>query len=155
GFGDNLFWISRPFKGKPAFQDWLDLLQQILTIHERHHIDLVVIDPLANFMPARSENDSGEVLKTLLSLQYLTARGIAVLVAHHPHKGAVSPGQAARGSGALSGYVDTIIEMKRLSCRHAKDRRRRLDAYSRSDETPSTTVIELNTEGTDYQLLST
>src|ERR1051326_3430632 len=152
--GRNLFWFCRPFKGKPTFDEWRELLQQIRDLHAQRHIDLVVIDPLANFSPAKSENESGEVLKALLSLQELTKLGMAVLVAHHPHKGAVIPGQAARGSGVLTGFVDTIIEMERLSDFHPKDRRRRLNAYSRSDETPSTTVIELNAAGTDYHLLA-
>jgi hypothetical protein len=113
-------------------------------------VDLLVIDPLANLSPLRSENDAGEMLKTLLPLQRLTARGVSALVLHHPTKGPVLPGQAARGSGALSGYVDIIIEMQRLSRRNAKDRRRRLQAYSRHDATPASWVIELTADGTDY-----
>jgi len=154
GFSDHLMWICRSFKGKPTHEEWLALIQQIADMHEQNPIDLVVIDSLANLSPMRSENDAGEMLKTVLPLQDLTKRNIAVLISHHPRKGTVLPGQAARGSGALSGYVDAIIEMHRFSTHHAKDRRRRLHAYSRHDETPPTTVLELNAEAADYLHLS-
>jgi hypothetical protein len=149
-FDDHLCWFCRPFLGKPRPEEWLALLDQVGRIHDRHGLDLLVIDPLANLSPLRSENDAGEMLNTLLPLQRLTTRGVAVLVLHHPRKGSLVPGQAARGSGALSGYVDIIIEMQRLSRRDAKDRRRRLRAYSRHDATPGSWVIELAADGTDY-----
>jgi hypothetical protein len=50
----------------------------------------------------------------------------------------------------LSGYVDIIIEMQRLSRGNANDRRRRLQAYSRHDATPARWVLELTADGTDY-----
>jgi hypothetical protein len=153
GFSDHLFWICRPFKGRPTLEDWNALLQQIMELQEKEKIDLVVIDSLSNLAPLRSENDAGEMLKAISPLQELTKRGLAILITHHPRKGALIPGQAARGSGALCGFVDCIIEMYRTSSHHARDRRRRLSAYSRHDETPSTIVIELNTEGNEYLML--
>src|SRR5437879_2901396 len=78
--------------------------------HEREKIDLLVIDGLANLSPMRSENETGEMLKTLQPLDALTARGMSVWISHHPSKGRARRGQAARGSGALSGFVDIILE---------------------------------------------
>ena len=149
-FGDHLSWFCRPFRGKPSQEEWLALLDQIGRLHDEQHLDLLVVDPLANLTPMRSENDAGEMLNTLLPLQRLTSRGMSVLLPHHPRKGAIVPGQAARGSGALSGFVDVIIEMQRISSRHTQDRRRRLRAYSRHDITPANWVIELAADGTDY-----
>jgi hypothetical protein len=154
-FGDHLSWFCRPFRGKPSMDEWLALLDQVGRLHDQHHLDLLVVDSLANLTPMRSENDAGEMLQTLLPLQRLTSRGMGVLLPHHPHKGAIVPGQAARGSGALSGYVDIIIEMQRISNRHTLDRRRRLRSYSRHDTTPANWVIELNADGTDYLTLGT
>jgi hypothetical protein len=42
-------------------------------------------------------------LDFLLTLQRLTAAGLAVWLAHHPRKDRTDEGQAARGSGALPG----------------------------------------------------
>jgi hypothetical protein len=152
-FGDHVCWFCRPFLGKPRPAEWLGLLDQIGRLHDRHAVDLLVIDPLANLSPLRSENDAGEMLQTLLPLQRLTARGMSVLLMHHPRKGSVVPGQAARGSSALSGYVDVILEMQPLSRRSLHDRRRRLRAYSRHEATRPCWIIELTAVGTDYRAL--
>jgi hypothetical protein len=115
-----------------------------------HGIDLVVIDPLASFLPGRDESNAGLMMQTLPPLQRLTAQGVSVLVLHHPRKGETVAGQAARGSGALSGYVDILVEMEWYTRASDEDRRRRLQAYSRYEATPRQLVIELNADGTDY-----
>jgi len=61
-----------------------------------------------------------------------------------------SRGQAARGSGALSGYADILVEMLTVSRRNAKDRRRRLRAYSRYAETPPSWILSWTADGADY-----
>jgi hypothetical protein len=111
---------------------------------------LKAIDPLANLAPMRTENDAAEMLKAVAPLQRLTSRGVSVLLCHHPRKGPVVPGQAARGSGALSASVDIILEMQGVCRRNAKDRRRRLRAYSRYAATPPSWVLEWTADGTDY-----
>jgi hypothetical protein len=59
----------------------------------------------------------------------------------------------ARGSGALSGYADIIVEMTWYARTAENDRRRKLRAWSRHEETPRELVIELNEDGTDYRAL--
>jgi hypothetical protein len=112
-------------------------------------VALVVIDALANLSPMRSENDAVQMRNALKPLQELSARGVSVLLTHHPKKGPTVPGQAARGSGALSGYVDIILEMQAVS-RQPEDRRRRLRAYSRHTATPASLVLAWTADGTDY-----
>jgi hypothetical protein len=75
-------------------------------------------------------------------LQGLTARRVSVLILHHPRKGDPPLGQAARGSGALSGYADILLEMRRVPNAADDDRRRRLYGFSRFPETPRQLVIE-------------
>jgi hypothetical protein len=90
------------------------------------------------------------MMEFLLPLQRLTALDLAVLLLHHPSKHAAAAGLAARGSGALSGYADILIEMKWHSRPSEDNRRRRLQAFSRHDATPRQLVIELTADGTDY-----
>jgi hypothetical protein len=149
-YGPHAQWYCKPFLGKPAFADWQRLLDQIGREHERLKIDLLVIDGLANLSPMRSENESGEMLKTLLPLNALTAQGVSVWVSHHPSKGRPRQGQAARGSGSLMGFVDIILELERVSQKNMKDARRRLRAWSRFVETPPKWVIEMTPDGADY-----
>jgi len=119
-------------------------------MHDRQPVDLLAIDPLANLASMRTENDAAEMLKAVAPLQSLTNRGVSVLLCHHPKKGPVIPGQAARGSGALSACVDIIVEMHVVSQRNAQDRRRRLRAYSRYAATPQHWLIEWTADGSDY-----
>jgi hypothetical protein len=122
-------------------------------LHQRHDSALVVIDSLASFLPAHSENSAGGLLECLTPLQRLTTLGMAVLLPHHPRKGKTVAGQAARGSGALPGFVDIIIEMGYYAHPDDQDRRRRLVAFSRHSDTPRHLLIELPADGTDYVVL--
>jgi hypothetical protein len=79
------------------------------------------------------------------------ARGLSVLALHHPAKRSKGDGPSGRGSGALLGCADIVMEMRWYRRPTDADRRRRLLALSRFDETPRELVIELNAEGTDYQ----
>jgi hypothetical protein len=154
-FGDHTGWICRPFKGKPRSEDWLALLDQLAALHQCTPLRLVVIDPLAAFLPAKSENDASCMLQALMPLQRLTSAGLAVLLVHHPHRGKPRAGQRARGSGALPGFADILIEMRCYPRASDNDRRRKLQAFSRYPETPRQRVLELNAEGTDYTCLGT
>jgi hypothetical protein len=63
-------------------------------LHEREQLNLVVIDPLAAFLPGRDEHTAAGMLEALLPLERLTARRRSVLVPHHPRRGAALAGQA-------------------------------------------------------------
>jgi hypothetical protein len=152
-FGPHVCWICRPFRGKPTAEQWRALVAHIDALHQRHGFALLVIDALAEFLPGRAENDAAAVLAALLPLQLLTSAGVAVLLLHHPRKQASADGQWARGSGALTGHVDIVIEMRYFSPASSDDRRRTLLAYSRYGETPRRRVIELSSTGTDYESL--
>jgi len=144
-------WFCKPYQGQPTVQQWHDLLAQIGRMHDRAPVDLLAIDPLASLAALRTENDSAEMLKALAPLQRLTTRGVSVLLCHHPRKGPVVAGQAARGSGALPACADILLEMQAVNRRNPKDRCRRLRAYSRYPATPPSWVIEWTEDGTDYR----
>jgi AAA domain len=145
-------WFCQPFRGQPTEEAWRELLGQVARLHERKRVDLLVIDSLANLSPLKNENDAVQMLNAVRPLQDLSNRGVSSLISHHPKKGPTVPGQASRGSGALSGFVDIIVEMHPVS-RRPVDRRRRLRAFSRHPATPPNLVIEWTAEGTDYRNL--
>jgi hypothetical protein len=109
-----------------------------------------VIDPFSSFFPGKSESDVNSVLEYLASLRRLAEHGLSILLDHHPRKGRFLAGQGARGSGLLSSFADIIVEMRLLRRASPLDRRRRLRAYARYDETPRDRIIELNADATDY-----
>jgi hypothetical protein len=150
-FGPNLGLMCRPFRGcRPSPDAWGALIDHLVDRRNREGLDLVAIDPLASFLPGRTENDAATVLEALLPLQRLTLAGTSVLVLHHPKKGPAVPGLAARGSSALGGHADIIVEMDWFARSTDDDRRRKLSGFSRRMQTPRRLVIELSADGTDY-----
>jgi len=152
GIGSEVGVMQRPFQGLPTLAEIRDLNQQILGLKAEHGVDLVVFDPLAAFLPARTENNAEVVLAALAPFVELTEAGLAVLLPHHPTKGDPALGQAARGSGALMAAVDIVLEMRHPGG-NPWTRRRKLFGWSRHDETPREMLIELSPDGRTYERL--
>ncbi len=153
GIREQVDLLCRPFTTQPTMSQWLALLEAAAALHDRQGTALVVIDSLAQFLPAHSENSASALLECLTPLQGLTTAGMSVLLLHHPRKGKTVAGQAARGSGALPGFADIIIEMGYCTRPDELDRRRRLVAFSRHEQTPRHLLIELEADGSDYRVL--
>jgi hypothetical protein len=154
GIVDHVGWFCRPFRGRPTPEQWSELIERVVEVHAQRDLALVAIDPLAPYVVG-SENNARSMLDTLQPLERLTRLGLCVLALHHPKKGRTRAGQAARGSGALSGYVDILLEMGAAARAAPDDRRRRLRAFSRYAETPRQLAMELNAEGTAYRAIDT
>jgi len=150
-FGNSTAFFCRPFDGrKPDRNNWTDLLDSIAYLHATHGVDLVIIDPLARFLPVGCENSGDRMLTVLLDLNCLLRRRLAVLLVHHPSKWVAAEGTWARGHGALVGHVDINLEMGFYRPNATDDRRRVLRGFSRYPETPPRLVLEWNAAGTDY-----
>ena len=54
--GGNVCLYCRPFANQPTSDEFSRLLEQFLQLKAERNLDLVVFDPLADFLPAR-END--------------------------------------------------------------------------------------------------
>ena len=149
-FGAQACFFCRPFAGKPAREGWRGLVDRLARLRAEKGLNLVAIDTLSSFLPRGVENQADGILEVLRPLEQLTAAGVAVLLLHHPRKGVVHAGQAARGSGALSAYADIVLELTCLARSRREDRRRLLCAWSRHDDTPPELVLELSADGCDY-----
>ena len=153
GFGPRDCFFCRPFVGVPSQADWLQFIDVIKGQKLTRGLDLVIIDPLAYFLPAGEASHARLFLEALTPLHLLTQEGMAVLLVHHPRKNRAAEGMMARGSGMLPSFADILIEMYRVNSADLKDRRRRLVALSRDAATPGSLVIELNAEGTGYPMV--
>lgn len=123
-------------------EQWDELIVNAELERECGALDVLVVDTLAAFLPGRSESDPGTLLDMLTPLRRLAAAGAAVLVLHHPRRAASESGSAARGSGALLGFVDVILELSRLGNLGSESCRRKLSGLSRFAETPLELVYE-------------
>jgi hypothetical protein len=149
-FADNMIFYcrDRPFPADP--EAWRNLLTHLEQLGRDERVELVIIDPLAPFLPGGAENGAAAIRAAVEPLEPLKALRQSVLLLHHPCKGKTAPGQAARGSGALSAYVDVLIEMQLPHGDGPLARRRRLRSWSRLHGTPRNRVIELSLDGTTY-----
>ena len=153
GLGPHVQFVCRPFRGaRPSEAQWAALVAGIDELHRREPLDLVVLDALAALLPGHAEANAPQLLDCLLPVQALAQRGVAVWLLHHPAKAKRADGQAARGTGALAGFCDVVLELSPLRRLRNRDRRRRLAGYSRYAETPRRLVIELSADGSGYQL---
>jgi hypothetical protein len=143
---DHLSFLIRPFPGRPDWATWSEFIRYLAELSGRHRPNLIAFDPLVNLWPVRDENDNAQVLSALLPLHQLV-NGPGLLLSHHVRKGDGEEATASRGAGALTGFVDTIVELRRYSPGDRRDRRRVLTAYGRDDETPEELVVELTGEG--------
>jgi hypothetical protein len=155
GIRDHVDLLCRPFLGVPSMDQWLALIDTAATLRQRKGTDLVVIDSLSQFLPAHCEVSVDALKAALNALFPLMAAGMSVLLPHHPKKGKTLAGQAARGNGHLLAFVNILIEMGYYDLPDDLDRRRRLVAFSRSDETPRHLLVELRPDNTDYDVLHT
>jgi len=149
GLGGNTH-IQRPTAlGRPKMKDWIEFLGQVAEGVKSTGYAMVVIDTLSAFWPLEDENDAAAMGAALAPLRLVTDAGAALLMVHHPRKGDGTQGTASRGSGALPGFVDMILELRRFTNDpdEAGDRRRKLAAYGRFDDTPPEVVIELTEHG--------
>lgn len=136
---------------RSSVTSWDDALAIVKDAIYLNGVNLLVIDTLGAFWGIDDENGAGKVMAALQPLLTLAqTAGMAVLLLHHLRKSPGAEGTASRGSSALAGSADILVEIHRDE--HAAPRRK-LTAFSRYDETPRDVLVELRDEG--YRLLGT
>jgi bifunctional DNA primase/polymerase-like protein/AAA domain-containing protein/primase-like protein len=143
GFGDHAAFYLQPFASKPDAATWAGFIAQLVRDIQAHKFDLIVFDTLAKLWPVAEENDAGSVDAALMPLWELTKAGAGVLLIHHLRKSGGQEYTGSRGSGALSAFPDIIVELTRFDAANSKEKKRRLCAKGRYEETLDELVIEL------------
>lgn len=145
--GEHCRLLARPFPHRPTPGQWDQLVELGMELQAAGQLDLLVIDPLARFLPGSTENDLNSLQLMLDPLQCLTDSGAAVTILHHPRKKRAEEGCTARGHGGLLAAVDIIVELTSFGPLNSDERRRKLYAVSRFPETPKRTVYEWDKQG--------
>lgn len=120
---------------------WPALLNAAAAEAERVAAKVVVLDTFAFWagLPPDAEKDAGAMQRAMEPLVALARSGLAVLLVHHARKGGGEDGDAVRGSNALAGAADIVLELDRVDS--DSPRQRRLLALSRYPQTPGALVI--------------
>ena len=83
------------------------------------------------------------------------AEGRAVVCVHHMRKSDGGDGTASRGTGALAGFVDVIVELRRASkSTDPNGVRRELKALGRMQGIPAEWLVELDPATNEYRAVS-
>jgi hypothetical protein len=122
---------------KPA---WAELVAGSIEEALRVGAVLLVVDTFAYWsaLPRDAEKDAGAAQAAMAPLLDATREGLAVLVPLHTRKGGGDDGEAVRGSGAITGTGDIVLELERGKA----PRQRVLLALSRFPSTPGSLVVE-------------
>jgi len=134
------------FRADVAQRSWSQLVAQVAADAKRDGYGLLVVDTLGKLAQVKEENDAGEGGRVMAPLQDAAHNGMAVLVCRHERKGGGEVGESGRGSSAISGDVDVILQLRRPEGNQPTNRRV-IESLSRYSETPEKVVIELNDEG--------
>jgi 5S rRNA maturation endonuclease (ribonuclease M5) len=125
---------------------WPEVVGQARAYCREHDLDVMIVDTFDKWAGLRGddENKSGPVLQALDPLMQASGDGLAVIVVSHQRKAAGDHGEAVRGSNAITGTVDVIVEIERVAdVAHA----RALVGTSRHTATPEELAVELTDDG--------
>jgi KaiC/GvpD/RAD55 family RecA-like ATPase len=123
---------------------WAELIAGAIKEAVRIDAVMLVVDSVSFWaqFEGSAENESGTAQAVMDVLDGATRAGLVVFLVHHQRRDGGGP----RGSGALMGAVDTVIEYERLED-DAPTRHRRLVTASRWPQTPHVLVVELDQDG--------
>jgi putative DNA primase/helicase len=129
-------------------RSWPELVEQARAYCAEHDIGVLVIDTWDKWTGLRGDDESkaGAVIEALEPLMLAAGDGLAVLIVAHQRKAAGKHGEAVRGSNAITGGVDVVVELERAPEELAR-RMRVLRAESRFTATPEELVGELTEDG--------
>ena len=144
----NIRFAPRPFCGHPSRAQWTDTILQLA--EERYGV--VVLDPLAKFVPGELENRPTLITSVLEELHVLTEQGTAVLMNVHPSKGRERGDFDVRGTGAIAAFADILVKFDRPRHHVDGERIRRLQIESRIDDS-ETRLLELSADASDYAVV--
>ncbi|MGI8624497.1 MAG: AAA family ATPase [Solirubrobacteraceae bacterium] len=109
---------------------------------------LLVIDTFTGWAELRgdAEKDAGHVQAAMAPLVEAARAGLAVLLVHHQRKAGGESGDAIRGSSALAGAADILVEYERPSG-DVPPRQRQLVAVGRWPQTPALVLLDYEEAG--------
>jgi predicted ATP-dependent serine protease len=133
-------------------ESWPEVVSDAVARCKERGLGVLVIDTFDKWAPLHGdqENSSGAVNEALRPLAEAAGEGLAVLLITHQRKAGGSHGEAVRGSNALTGSVDVIVELERVG--ESNPDARLLRSHSRHDGTPPELVVRLGED--DYEACS-
>jgi len=150
GGGNELAPVHALMRHDAGTTPWPEIVRQAIAYCTQHGLGVLVVDTFDRWAGLRgdAENAAGHVNEVLEPLQYAAAAGLAVLLVSHQRKSGGEFGEAVRGSNALTGAVDVIVELERAPrTLQLGSQVRVLRTVSRFTSTPEELFVELEDNG--------
>jgi hypothetical protein len=131
-------------------REWTSIVSEAVDYCQRRALGVLMVDTWDKWTALKgdAENNAGAILEALEPIVQAASQGLAVLICAHQRKSFGEFGEAVRGSNALTGGVDVVLELERPRADAlAGDGVRVLQAVSRFSGTPEELVIALGDEG--------
>jgi DNA-binding transcriptional ArsR family regulator len=129
---------------------WPQIMAAAVAYCLDHELGVLAVDTWDKWtgLKGDAENNAGSVIEALGPLVQAAGAGLCVPVVAHQRKSLGDFGEAVRGSNALTGGVDVVVELERpRSDVLAGDGVRVLNAVSRFGSTPEELVLALTEAG--------
>jgi hypothetical protein len=129
--------------------EWATVVELATLECHRHGLGVMIVDTFGQWtgLAGDDENNAGAVLQRMQPLAQAASTGLAVVVVAHDRKSGGKHGSGVRGSNALTGAVDIILQLERPGDELAREGVRVLSATSRSDKTPDELALALTDDG--------
>jgi predicted transcriptional regulator len=127
-------------------ESWAGVVHGATAYCHEKGLGVLIVDTFSEWARIANENEAGEVLASIALLQEAAATDLAIGIVSHQRKSPGRFGEAVRGSNALTGAVDIIVELER-SQSFRDPSMRVLRAVSRYEETPEDLVVALTETG--------
>ena len=152
GLGESVTLLLRSHL--PTDYDWPQVVETAVNVAKDRGAGVLVVDVLDKWAKIRGEqeNNSGAVLEALAPLDHAAGEGLAVVIVTHQRKSEGKHGEAVRGTNALVGGVDVVLELERVRGDDDPDVRI-LRAESRFEVTEPELALRLSDDG--YEDLGT
>lgn len=146
GIGNHCGFVCQKFKGRSTMPEWKAFIGECVQSVHKYQFDLVIMDTLGKLWPVREENDSSQVDEALLPLWPITEAGASLMLVHHSRKSGGGEFTSVRGSSALAGFTEIIMEFRRHS-EDKGDAKRVIKAIGRLQGIPDENLVEWKPEG--------
>ena len=128
-----------------------DLIQQ----GQERGVDVIVLDTLSVVAGLDEEDHSGKAAGVMHEIRRLANAGFAVLILRHSRKSGGDVGDAGRGSSAISGYCDILLQIEPFKGDEDTTNLRILRCRSRMSASIEPLTLELDKQTERYKLIGT
>lgn len=137
----------------PVGVDLPQIVNDLIEQGQERGVDVIVLDTLSVVAGLDEEDHSGKAAGVMHEIRRLANAGFAVLILRHSRKSGGDVGDAGRGSSAISGYCDLLLQIEPFKGDEDTTNLRILRCRSRMSASIEPLTLELDKQTERYKLI--